>query len=56
MRQMLDNRNKGSKVGQTPVSRRERELKKLECTINYGGQRSGKGANRDRGNLLLKLG
>ena len=55
MRQMLDNRNKGSKVGQTPMSRRERELKKLECTINYG-QRSGKGTNRDRGNLLLKLG
>ena len=56
MQQMLDNRNKGSKVGQTPVSGRERELKKLECTINYGGQRSGKGANKDRGNLLLKLG
>ena len=46
---MLDNRNQGSKVGQTPVSRCERELKKLECTVNYGGQRSGKGANRDKG-------
>ena len=56
MRQMLDNRNKGSKMGQTPVSRHERELKKLECMINYGGQRSGKGTIRDRGNLLLKLG
>ena len=56
MQKMLDNHNKGSKVGQTPVSRHEHELKKLECTINYGGQRSGKGANRDRGNLLLKLG
>ena len=46
MRQMLDNQNKGSKMGQMLVSRHERELKKLECTINYGGQRSGKGANR----------
>ena len=53
---MLDDQNKGSKMGQTPVSRHERELKKLECTINYGGQRSGKGTIRDRGNLLLKLG
>ena len=56
MRQMLDNQNKGPKMGQTSVSRCERELKKLECTINYGGQRSGKSAIRDRGNLLLKLG
>ena len=55
MRQMLKNQNKGSRSGQTPVSRCERELKKLECTINYGGQRSGKSVNRDRGNLLLKL-
>ena len=31
MQQMLDNRNKGSKVGQTLVSRCERELKKLSA-------------------------
>ena len=55
MRQMLDNQNKGLKMGQTSVSRCERELKKLECTINYGGQRSGKSAIKDRGNLLLNL-
>ena len=54
MRQMVKTQNKGPRPGQTPVSRCERELKKLECTINYGGQRSGKSANRDRGNLLLK--
>ena len=47
MRQMLDNQNKGPKMGQTSVSKCERELKKLECTINYGGQRSGKNAIRD---------
>ena len=56
MRQILNNQNKGPKMGKRPVSRYERELKKLECTINYGGHRSGKSVNRDRGNLLLKLG
>ena len=56
MRQMLKNHIKGPRLGQTLVSRCERELKKLECMINYGGQRSGKSVNRDRGNLLLKLG
>ena len=56
MRQMVKNQNKGPRPGQTPVSRCERELKKLECTINYGGQRCGKSVNIDRGNFLLKLG
>ena len=56
MRQMVKNQNKGSRPGQTPVSRCEQELKKLKCTINYGGQRSGKSINIDRGNFLLKLG
>ena len=56
MRQMLKIQSQGLRSGQTPVARCERELKKLECTINYGGQRSGKSVNRDRGNLLLKLG
>ena len=56
MRQMVKNQNKVPRPGQTPVSRCERELKKLECTINYEGQRSGKSVNKDRGNFLLKLG
>ena len=38
------------------MSKCERELKKLEYTIKYGGQSSGKSAIRDRGNILLKLG
>ena len=42
LRQMVKKQNKGSRMGQTPVSRCKRELKKLECTINYGGQKSGK--------------
>ena len=56
MRQIVKSQNKGPRPGHTPASRCERELKKLECTINYRGQRSGKSANRDRGNFLLKLG
>ena len=56
MRQMVKNQNKGPRPGQTLVSRCERELKKLKYTINYEGQRSGKSVNRDRRNLLLKLG
>ena len=36
-------------------SKCEHELRKLECTINYSGQGSGKVVGRDRGNLLLKL-
>ena len=37
LQKLLDNRNQGSKLGQTPVFRREHELKKLECIVNYGG-------------------
>ena len=32
-------------------SKCERELRKLECTINYNGQRSGKVVGRYRGNF-----
>ena len=41
--------------GQQVVSRRERELKKLECTMNYKGQWNEKGLSRDRGDLLQEL-
>ena len=36
-------------------SKSVRELRKLECTINYNDQGGGKVSSRDRGNLLLKL-
>ena len=32
-----------------------RELKKLECSINYNGLNNGSGPIRDRGELLLEL-
>ena len=55
IQKLVANQNQGLKLGQTPMSRCERELKKVVCTVNYNGRRSGKGANRDRGNLLMKL-
>ena len=52
MRKLLVNQNQRLSLGQKPLTRCERELKKLECMINYNGQKSGKGAYRDMGNLL----
>ena len=50
-RDQLKNRGKG----QQNTSKYKRELKKLECTINYSGRSSGKGDGRNRGNLFLKF-
>ena len=40
--------------GSLAVTKSERELKKLECCINYNGQSNTKG-RRDRGDFLLKF-
>ena len=48
-RQQGDNRK-----GDPAETRCERELRKLECTINYNGKGQNRGG-RDRGDLLLKL-
>ena len=37
------------------VSKCERELRRLESTINYNGKNMNKGGGKERGNLLLKL-
>ena len=51
----MDFRQHGiERKGGPAVTRCERELRKLECTLNYNG----KGlisSGRDRGDLLLKL-
>ena len=45
----------GNKIKGNPAeSRSERELRKLECTINYNGKGQNRGG-RDRRNFLLKL-
>ena len=41
--------------GAITVSRCERELKKLVCTINYNGKDQNKKGDRERGNLMLRL-
>ena len=51
----MDARQHGDKRKGDPAETRcERELRKLECTINYNGKGQIRGG-RDRGNLLLKL-
>ena len=51
----MDVRQHGEKRKGDPVEKRcERELRKLECTINYNGKGQIRGG-RDRGNFLLKL-
>ena len=42
------------KKGYATETRCERELRKLECTINYSGKSQNRGG-RDKGNFLLKL-
>ena len=54
MRKMVPHQPKEQRKGNMTESKRERELRKLECTINYnekGHNREG----RDSGNLFLKL-
>ena len=51
----MDVRHYGDKrKGDHAKTRCERELRKLECTINYNGKGQFRGG-RDRGNFLLKL-
>ena len=40
--------------GAISKSRCERELKKLECTINYEGRSQIKGGDKERGSLMLR--
>ena len=48
--QQVEDKRKGF----TSETRCERELRKLECTINYSGKSQNR-SGRDRGNFLLKL-
>ena len=51
----LEGQQEGDKRKDYPTETRcERELRKLECTINYSGKSQNRGG-RDRGNFLLKL-
>ena len=54
LRKMVFQQPGDKRKGYHPESRCERELRKLECTINYSGTGQNRGG-RDRGNFLLKL-
>ena len=54
MRKMVAMQQNVKKKGVVTVTRCERELKKLESSINYNGRDKSKGG-RDKSNLLLKL-
>ena len=54
VRKMVSQQPGNKKKGHHTESRSERELRKLECTINYSGKGQNRGG-RDRGNFLLKL-
>ena len=54
LRKMVSQQPGNKRKGNPAESRSERELRKLECTINYNGKGQNRGG-RDRGNFLLKL-
>ena len=54
MRKMEAQQVEDKRKGNPTETRCERELRKLECTINYSGKSQNRGG-RDRGNFLLKL-
>ena len=54
MRKMEVQQVEDKRKGNSTETRCVRELRKLECTINYSGKSQNRGG-RDRGNFLLKL-
>ena len=54
IRKMEAQQVEDKRKGYATETRCERELRKLECTINYSGKSQNRGG-RDRGNFLLKL-
>ena len=54
MRKMVSQQPRDKRKGNPTESRCERELRKLECTINYNGKGQNRGG-RGRENFLLKL-
>ena len=55
MRKMINSWNQTRAMDHMSSSKCERELKRLECTINYESQSNGKGNSRVRGDSLLIL-
>ena len=55
LRKMVARHHQVENKGVITMSRCERELKILVCTINYDGKNQIKGGDRERGSLMLRL-
>ena len=55
VRKMVSQQLRDQKKGNLTETKCARELRKLECTINYDGQSHNRCGDRDRWGLMLKL-
>ena len=55
VQKMVSQQQRVQRKGKLTETKYARELRKLECTINYNGQSQNRDGGRDRGSLLLKL-
>ena len=55
VQKMVSQQLRDQKKGNLTETKCARELRKLECTINYNGQSQNRGGGKDRGGLMLKL-
>ena len=55
LRNLVASLKSNKEKGNTTVSKRERELRRLKRTINYNGKQTNKGGGREKGNLQIKL-
>ena len=54
LRRIVARQHQGKNKGAVIMSRCERELKKLVCTINYDGRSQIKGGHKERGSIMLR--
>ena len=54
LRKIVARQHQGKNKGVVIMSRCERELKKLVCTINYDGRSQIKGGHKERGSIMLR--
>ena len=55
LRKIVARQHQVENKGAITMSRCERELKKLVCTINYDGRNQIKGGDKERGSLMIRL-
>ena len=55
VRKMVSHQRRDKRKGNVIETKCARELRKLECTINYNEQSQNRGGGIDKGGLMLKL-